>query len=98
MEYAVKKLVDMCTLGSGEFADRNAEIALANHYGVIGFERSVVDGQAGYTVTLHSGTKFFHFRLGTAIRQMLIALGHGEDRDVLVIGEPEVGNAWMVRK
>lgn len=81
-----------------EFADRDAEKALCEHYGKFTLERSIVDGQKGYTVTWPNGVRCFHYRLNTAIREILKGLGHGEDREVLVVGEPEVGNAWMVRK
>lgn len=74
--------------------DRKADIALAEWYGEVKLYRSVVDGQRGYTVETAGGVKCFVYRLGTAFRMMAEQLGHGEDRDILVVGEPEGGNAW----
>jgi hypothetical protein len=88
----------MSCIGSVPFSDREAEQALAANYGAVSLQRSVVDGQKGYTVTHANGVRCFHFRLSTAIPEMLAALGHSEDRDVMVIGEPEQGNAWMVER
>jgi hypothetical protein len=76
-----------------DFADRDAERALCEHYGGYKLERTICDGQKGYGVTHPNGVRCFHYRLNTAIREMLKGLGHGDDREVIVIGEPEVGNA-----
>ena len=85
-------------LNSVEFADRDAEEALAKAYGKVSLERYICDGQKGYLVTYPSGSKIFHYRLNTAIRSMLKQLGHSDDREIIVIGEPEEGNAWMVAR
>lgn len=85
-------------VGTVDFADRNAEKALCEHYGSYSLCRSICDGQKGYSVKYPDGMSIFHFRLDSALRTILRGLGHAEDRDIIVIGEPETGNAWMVRK
>ena len=86
------------SLGSGMYAapfrDREADIAIAKSFGEYQIRRDICDGQRGYLVTHPSGSKCFHFRLGSALREIMRGLGHGEDRDLMVIGEPDVLNAW----
>lgn len=79
---------------TGDFRDVKADKALAEHYGTVGCQRAVVDGQRGYTVIAPNGVKCFHFRLGDALQQVVRLLGHGDDRDVMIVGEPEKGNCW----
>jgi hypothetical protein len=79
---------------AGPFRDRAGDEKLAASFGVISIQRDICDGQRGYLVTHANGARCFHFRLNTAIPEILKALGHGEDRDVMVIGEPDVLNAW----
>lgn len=83
---------------TGPCTDRAAERALASHYGTFSIERSIVDGQKGYTVIHPNGCRCFHFRLGTAFREILRGIGHQDDREIMVIGEPETGNAWRVER
>jgi hypothetical protein len=56
--------------------------------------RSIVDGQRGYTVTFENGVRSFNFSLERAFREILHVLAHSHDRDIMIVGEPEEGNAW----
>jgi hypothetical protein len=67
-----------------------------NHFDAVAIQRSIVDGQRGYTVTLANGISCFHFKLENAFREMLKLLGHAEDREIMVFGDgkEEGGNVW----
>jgi len=84
------------SLEAASFRNYEADIALCEHYGKSSIERSIVDGQRGYRVTLPNGVRCFHFKLGSALRQMLEMLGHAEDRDLILMGDenPNGGNVW----
>jgi len=56
--------------------------------------RAICDGQRGYTVTFPNGVMSFSFSLSAAFREVLHVLGHAQDRDIMVLGEPEQGNVW----
>lgn len=79
---------------SVEIRDRKAAEALCDYYGQVSLCRSIVDGQRGYTVVLGNGARVFNDRLGDAMRLVARAIGHGEDRDIMVVGEPEEGSKW----
>ena len=79
---------------STPWRDTAADQELAESLGVFAVSRAICDGQRGYLVTNALGVRCFHYRLGIAFRQMLCGLGHGEDRDIMVVGEPEEGNCW----
>lgn len=66
---------------------------MSEEFELISISRSICDDNHGYTVTLPNGVKCFHFRLEKALHQVTKHLGHN-DREVMVIGEPEVGAAW----
>jgi hypothetical protein len=74
--------------------NREADKALADYYGTCSIRRDVVGGQRGYTVTLPNGIRKFENSIGNAFRLQMRALGHSEDRDVLVIGDPENHSSW----
>jgi hypothetical protein len=56
--------------------------------------RAIYEGNRGYMVTYPNGAKAFCFSLSMAFREVLLGLAHNKDRDIMVVGEPERGNAW----
>ena len=77
-----------------QWRDPDADRKLCEQLGVVGIERAICDGQRGYAVTTAHGVKIFYFRLGDALRFVLLSLGHSNDRDLFILGEPDTGNCW----
>jgi len=67
---------------------------MAEHFETFSVCRAICDGQRGYSVTLPNGVVSFNFSLQATFRELMRLLGHANDRDVLVVGEPEEGNVW----
>lgn len=87
-------MLDKPLMTAAELREMKAHRALADHYGSVEIERAVEGTAHGYRTTLDNGTTVFVRSLGTALRMIVEQLGHGEDREVLVLGEPEEGESW----
>lgn len=67
---------------------------MAEHFEEFIICRAICDGQRGYCIIWPSGSTGFRFSLRDVLTDLLHGLGHASDREVIVIGEPEEGNAW----
>lgn len=67
---------------------------MGDEFGVVSISRSICDGQRGYTTTYPNGCKIFRFKLSEALSEVVAALGHKSDREILVIGTSDEGNEW----
>lgn len=86
---------DVSPITSGPYRDRAKDQALADSFGTVSIRRSIVEGQRGYTVSCTEwSAPLFCFTLRDAFGRILNQLGHGNDREMMILGEDKIGNQW----